>query len=352
MDYYDILGVNKNSSQEEIKKAFRVKAHQYHPDKAGGDEAKFKKINEAYQVLGDEKKRAKYDQYGPAFEHGQAGGSGFSGFSQGGFNVDFEDLGEMFGGLGDIFGFSGQRRERARRGRDIEVALTLEFMEAVFGIEKELNLRKAVRCDRCDGNGAEPGSKVETCKTCGGSGQIRQTQRTIFGQVQTQAQCPTCGGEGKTYSQKCSKCAGEGIIREVVKIKVKIPAGISEGESIRLAGQGEAGIKGSPAGDLYLRIRVNPDKRFVRVGYDIKSQVEINFTLAALGGKIEVETVDGPVQLKIPEGAQSGTVFKLKEKGVAKLNGRGRGDALIKVIVKTPTKLNRKQKKLLEELGL
>ena len=360
-DYYKTLGVEKTASQDEIKKAFRQKAHQYHPDKQGGDEAKFKEINEAYQVLGDEKKRAQYDQFGSVFEHTQSGGgfSGFDGFRDfsgfaNGFNVNFEDLGDVFGGLGDIFGFGGgkQRGTRARRGNDIEVTLTIDFFEAVFGAEKEIGLAKTVKCDKCQGNGAEPGAKIETCKTCRGSGRVSRVARTIFGQMQTQVSCPDCNGEGKTFSQKCSKCGGRGIVRELTSLKVKIPAGIDEGESIRLAGQGEAGSKGASAGDLYLKIRVKPDKRFERDGYDIKSKAEIKFSQAALGDKIEIETVDGPIKLKIPEGTQSGTVFRLRDRGVIKLQGRGRGDHLVKVIIKTPTNLSRKQRKALEELGI
>lgn len=354
-DYYKILGIEKNASQEEIKKSFRQKAHQYHPDKAGGDEAKFKEINEAYQVLSDPQKRVQYDQLGSAFEYGQAG-PGFSGFTSG-FNVDFEDLGDVFGGLGDIFGFStrggqGRRGERAKRGRDIEMVLTIDFMEAVFGAEREINLQKTVRCDVCGGSGAKPGSKIETCKTCKGSGRIRQIQRTIFGQMQTQTVCPDCGGEGKTISQKCSKCGGQGVARDIAGMKVKIPAGIDEGESIRLAGQGGAGTKGAEAGDLYLKIRIRPDKRFERDGDDIKSTSQISFVQAALGDKITIETVGGEVKLKIPEGTQSGTVFKLRDLGIAKLHGRGKGDHLVEVIVKTPTNLSRKQKEMIEELGL
>jgi len=368
-DYYNILGVGKTASQEEIKKVFRQKAHQCHPDKVGGDEAKFKEINEAYQVLGDQKKRAQYDQFGSAFEHGQAGGdfSGFDGFRDfsgfaNGFNVNFEDLGDVFGGLGDIFGFGGgrQRGARARRGNDIEVTLTIDFFEAVFGVEKDISLQKTVKCDRCQGNGGEPGAKIETCKTCRGSGRVSRVQRTIFGQMQTQTACPDCAGEGKTFSQKCSKCGGNGLVRELTSLKVKIPAGIDEGELIRLSGQGEAGAKGASAGDLYLKIRVKPDKRFERDGYDIKSIVEIKFSQAALGDKIEVETVDGPVKLKIPEGTQSDTIFRLRDRGVIKLSGRSpfgnaqgkRGDHLVKIIIKTPTGLSRKQKKILEELGI
>lgn len=360
-DYYNILGVDKSASQDEIKKVFRKKAHKFHPDKAGGDEAKFKEINEAYQVLGDSKKRAQYDQFGSAFEHAQSGGgfSGFDGFrdfsgSANGFNINMDDLGDIFSGVGDIFGFGGgQRRgQRARKGSDIQVLLTIEFSEAVFGAEKEIGLKKTVKCDKCKGNCAEPGSKIETCKVCGGSGRVIRAQRTILGNMQVQMTCENCAGEGKTYAQKCGKCSGTGVVQELVKLNVKIPAGINNGETIRLVGQGEAGEKGAPTGDLYLQIKVNPDPRFKREGYNILSKAEINFVQAALGDKIDISTVDGPIKLKIPEGTQSGKIFILRGRGVTHLQGRGRGDQLVEVIVKTPAGLNRKQKQTLKELNI
>jgi len=360
-DYYKTLGVDKGASQDEIKKAFRQKAHQCHPDKAGGDEAKFKELNEAYQVLSDQKKRAQYDQFGSAFEHGQAGG-GFQGFDDfrdfsgytNGFNINMDDLGDIFGGFGDIFGFSGNkggRGARARRGRDIQVALEIDFLEAVFGVERDVSLKKTVKCDHCHGNCAEPGSKIETCKTCGGSGRVTRVQRTILGNMQVQAGCEACAGEGKSYNQRCTKCHGSGVCQEIVNLKVKIPAGIDNGETIRLSGQGEAGEKNAPGGDLFLQIRVRPDKRFVREGYDIKSKAEISFTQAALGDKIDIETVDGSVKLYIPDGTQSGSMFKLKGRGIERLQSHGRGDHLVEVVVKTPKGLSRKQKELLREFN-
>lgn len=359
-DYYKILDVGKNASQEEIKKAFRKKAHEYHPDKKGGNEEKFKEINEAYQILGDPKKKAQYDQFGSSFEQAQAGGgfSGFEGFRDfsgftNGFNVEADDLGDIFSGIGDIFGFGSRgRSKRSSRGEDIQVILTIEFSEAVFGVEKEISLKKKVVCDKCNGNGAEPGSKIETCKTCGGSGRITRVQRTILGNMQVQTTCRDCGGEGKKYSKLCAKCSGVGIIEEISNIKVKIPAGIDNGETIRLSGQGEAGVKGASAGDLYLKIRVMPDSKFERDGYNIRSKIEINFTQAALGDKIEITTVDGDIKLKIPSGTQSGTIFKLRDRGIFKLHGRGRGDHLVEVIIKTPKNLNKKQKELFKELEL
>ncbi len=361
-DYYDILGVSKNAGQDEIKNAFRKKAHEHHPDK-GGDAEKFKELNEAYQILGNADKRKQYDQFGASFQHGQAGGGfngaggfgGFSGFQNGaGMNFDFEDLGDMFGGFGDIFGFGGGRASAKKnaRGRDLEMVLGLEFLEAAFGAEKEIHFSKNISCTRCHGTGAEPGAKIETCATCGGSGRVSRLQRTILGNIQTQSACTACGGEGKIYSQKCGQCGGSGLHHESVKLKVRIPAGIADGESIRLSGQGEAGPKGATSGDLYLRVRIKPHKKFVRDAYDIRTEEKISIKQAALGDKIEVQSIHGPLKLKIPEGTQSGTVFKLKEKGVPKLHNRGLGDHFVKVIVETPTGLSRKQKQLLEELDL
>ncbi|MFA5184830.1 MAG: molecular chaperone DnaJ [Patescibacteria group bacterium] len=357
-DYYDILGVAKSASPDEIKRAFRKKAHEHHPDK-GGDAEKFKELNEAYQVLSNAEKRQQYDRFGSAFQHGQAGSGfnganygGFSGFQNGaGMNFDFEDLGDVFGGFSDIFGFGGSRggTKKAARGRDLEMVLNIEFLEAAFGLEKELSFTKNVTCNRCQGNGAEPGSKIENCPTCGGSGRISRLQRTILGNIQTQTACPDCGGEGKIYSQKCRQCGGSGMHRESVSFKVRIPAGINEGESIRLSGRGEAGQKGAPAGDLYLRIKVSPHKKFIRDGYDIRTEETISIRQAALGDKIEVATIHGPLKLKIPEGTQSGTVFKLKEKGIARLQHRGLGDHFVKIIVKIPTGLSKKQKQLLAD---
>ncbi|HTW96545.1 MAG TPA: molecular chaperone DnaJ, partial [Candidatus Methylomirabilis sp.] len=363
-------GVEKTATAEEIKRAFLKLAHQYHPDKNGGKDEKFKEINEAYQVLGNAEKRKQFDQFGQTFNGaggfggGQAGGfggQGFGGFQNGqGFNInmdDLGDLGEMFGGLGDMFGFGsargGQGRRRGpQRGNDIEAAMTIDFDEAVFGTEKEVTLKKKITCPKCHGTGAEPGAKIETCETCKGHGRVRHVQQTILGSIQTETTCPGCGGEGKTASQKCSECNGAGTIYDTTKFKVKIPAGVDDGGRIRLAGFGEAGEKNMPAGDLYLNIRVRPSEKFERDGDDILSQKEIGFTQAALGDKVEIETVHGRVELKIPEGTQSGTVFKLRGKGVPHLDGRAKGDHLVTVIIKTPKNLNKKQKEALKGLGI
>ena len=351
-DYYEILGVAKTATEEEIKKAFRKKAHQHHPDKDGGDEAMFKEINEAYQVLGNKDKRSQYDRFGSAYSN-QAGGGGyggFEGFGGQGFNINMDDLGDLFGGFGDMFGFGGGKQKRSHRGADLEVGITIPFMEAVFGVEKEISFAKLISCKSCSGSGAEAGSSPETCKTCNGQGRVNQIQQTMFGRVQMQTACPQCHGEGKIISKPCKACNGSGQTRETVTMKVKVPGGISNGEMIRMSGQGEAGEKGAQSGDLYIKVHVIADKRFNRQGDDIISKIEISFPDAALGTKIDIETVDGPVTLKIPEGTQSGKVFMLKDKGVPKLRGRGRGDHLVEVIVKTPTDLSRKQKQLLEEL--
>ncbi|MBU0722139.1 molecular chaperone DnaJ [Patescibacteria group bacterium] len=362
-DYYHILGVDKNVSQDEIKKAFRALAHQHHPDKKSGDEVKFKEINEAYQVLSDQKKRSQYDQFGSTFEQAQAEGGfhGFDGFrdftgATNGFNINMDDLGDIFSGLGDVFGFSGgssrHRRQSSKRGSDIQVLLTIDFSQAVFGVEKEISLKKTVKCSECQGDGRKPGAEVIVCKTCGGKGRVIRVQRTILGNMQTQMECEACRGEGKIFKEKCSACHGAGLVHKIVNLKVKIPAGIDNNETIRLSGQGEAAAKGAQDGDLYLKIRVNSGRGFERDGVNIKSRAQISFSQAALGDKIEVATVDGHVELKIPEGTQSGRVFILRNKGVPYLNRHGRGDHLVEVIVKTPINLTRKQKELLKEFGL
>lgn len=364
-DYYQILGVSKDASQDEIKKSFRKLAHQHHPDKKSGDEAKFKDINEAYQVLSNSEKRKKYDQFGSSFE--QMGGWGqhswddvMQGFRQGFSSEDpFEGVSFDFGGgLGDIFrdffggsGFSRSAGQRSHSGSDIQVQIKISFLEAVFGTEREFSLDKNDKCQHCKGNGAEPNSKIETCKTCGGSGQIRQARSSFLGVIQIASSCPECQGQGSRTSQTCSKCYGPGYARARKKIKIKIPAGISDGETIRLAGQGEPGEQGGAYGDLYVVVFVESDSRFNRQADDIITQKEISFPQAGLGDKVEIQTVDGKVMLKIPSGTQTGRVFKLRGKGVPHLRHSGRGDHLVEVVVKTPERLSRKAKKLMEQLA-
>ncbi len=359
-DYYNILGVSRTASADELKKAYRKKAHELHPDKAGGDEAKFKELNEAYQVLSNQEKRGQYDQYGQTFEDARrqgggpgAGAGGFGGFGQqGGFqgNVDMGDLGDIFG---DMFGFGGGRSRRTRRqsGADIQADLTLTFREAVFGVTKEFSLFKAAVCETCDGNGAEPGSKIATCTTCKGNGQVQRVVNSVFGQMAQAVVCTTCDGQGSVPSKKCHTCGGEGKLKRDTVIKVNVPAGIDDGETLRLQNQGEAGERGAGAGDLYLRIRVTPDVRYTRKGADILSEVHLGIASAALGTKVEIETLDGSVSMKIPAGTQSGKVYRLGDKGVPHLRKRGRGDHLVTVVVDTPRKLSGERKKLLKKLA-
>lgn len=355
-DYYKILGVEKNASQDEIKKAFKRLAMQHHPDRPGGNEAKFKEINEAYQVLGDADKRTKFDQFGSDFE--QQGGFGgqswedvMNAFRGGNFQGGFggADFGDVFG---DMFGFGGSRRGGARqaRGRDIAVDVELEFKEAAFGIEKELSIRKQTACDVCKGEGAEPGSKLENCTTCNGQGQVLQNQRTILGTVQTVSTCPNCNGRGKHATKKCKHCGGDGILAKSVSVKVKIPAGIDDGQSIRLSGHGEAAPHNGTSGDLYVRIHLIPSKLFRREGFDVYTDLNISYTKAVLGSTEKIETIDGEVDIKIPEGTESGQLIRLKGRGIQEVGGRGRGDHYVRVKIKVPKKVNRAAKKLLEEL--
>jgi len=360
-DYYDILGINKNASSEEIKRAFRKLAHQYHPDKGGGNEAKFKEVNEAYQVLKDPQKRQQYDQYGQTFEQARAQGgfSGFEGFRDfsdfaeafrgnngASYEFNFGDLGDVFG---DLFGFGSTRTRTGTRTRsaDIQTSINLTFKEAVFGTEKNITLTKDAVCEKCQGSGAEPGSKINTCKTCQGQGRVVKNIGFGIGMPST---CPECAGQGQRAEKHCSKCHGNGVIRQSSEIKVKMPAGIDNNQSIRLTGQGQAAAQSGQAGDLYVTVKVTSDKDFERDGFNIMSKAEISFSQAALGDKININTLDGQVRLKIPAGTQSGKVFVLRGRGVPYLHSRGRGDQLVKVIVKTPTRLSRKQKRMLEEL--
>lgn len=355
-DYYNILGVQKGASADEIKTAFRKKAHQHHPDK-GGDAEKFKELNEAYQVLSNPQKRQQYDQFGSDFQNGQAGGGwggfngaqGFDGFS--GANINMEDLGDLFGGFGDMFGFGGSgRSRRATKGQDLILDLKIDFKDAAFGVEKEVSYPRVGSCPNCQGSGAASGTKINTCNTCHGSGKIARVQRTILGNIQTQVICPDCHGEGKIPEKKCTHCQGTGRARVEEKFSVKIPAGIDSGESIRVAGRGEVSEKGVPAGDLLIRVKVAPHRKLVREEDDVRSQEKIDIKTAILGGKIEVETLDGNFDLKIPEGTQPNTVFRLKDRGVHRLRGRGRGDHFVEINIDIPKNISRKNRKILEEL--
>lgn len=346
-DYYAILGVAKSASQDEIKAAFRKLAHQHHPDK-GGEEAKFKEVNEAYQVLGDAEKRAKYDQFGSAaFENGGAGG--FGGFDFGGAGFDpnmFGDLGDIFGGM---FGGGGGRGRRPR-GQDVAYDVRLSFKESIFGVEKEIPLTKSFPCERCGGVGADPGTKMKTCSTCSGQGFKTVQQRTFFGTIQSRVACEACHGAGEMPEKPCAQCNGSGVTHGRKTLRVEIPAGVEDGMQIRVRGQGEAAGRGGESGDLYLRVHVERDPRFEREGDVIYVTKPVGFTQAALGDEVDVDTVDGKVSMKIPPGTQSGDELRLRGKGVP--HGHGRGDQVVIVKVITPRKLDRAQKALLEELNL
>ncbi len=358
-DFYQTLGVTKSASADEIKRAYRKLAHQHHPDKDKGNEAKFKEINEAYQVLSDPQKRSQYDQFGSAYQNsarGQGGGAGgfnpqdfdFSNFAQG-FGFEGEDPFDIFSNI--FGGGGGGRRSRRERGVDLEYALNLTFEEAIFGVEKEIQIEKTDKCEHCNGNGAEPGAKINTCPKCHGQGQIRVMRRTIFGQMQTATTCDECEGTGKVPERACAECKGTGQKRRMKALKVKIPAGIDDGQRIRVSGEGEAGYKGSNYGDLYLSIQVNPSKQFRREGSTLFSDTSVSVFQATLGTEVEVPTVDGKVKLKIPAGTQSEKVFRLKGKGSHVLNSSSRGDQLVTVHVVTPTKLTKKEKELFKQLA-
>ena len=367
-DFYDILGVDKGANEQDIKRAYRKMAQQYHPDKHKGDKAaeeKFKEINQAYEVLGDKQKKAQYDQFGQAGANGF--GAGASGFNGGGFNAQgfdfssfsdaggFADIFESFfgGGMGGSGGgrSKGAKRNGPRQGNDIEFTLQLSFEEAAFGAEKELQVTKTFGCTNCSGTGAEPGSKVVTCPTCKGTGEIRAVRQTILGAMATSRVCNECYGEGKIHEIKCSVCHGTTLVRRSEKIRVKIPAGVDNESTVRLSGKGEAGPFGGPNGDLYVHIRVATSKKFVRNGYDVHSEVKIHLLQSVLGDEIKVETLHGEVILKVPAGTQSGKIFKIKDYGIEKLRSSGKGDMYVKVNVEIPTKISRKEKELYVQLA-
>jgi len=359
-DYYKTLGIAKNASADEIKRAYRKLAQEHHPDK-GGNQEKFKEINEAYQVLSDQQKKAQYDQFGTTFEQAQArgGAHGFEGFR------DFSSFAEAFdfgrgngaGGFENIFegifgGTQGRSRGRRsqRRGQDIGVDMEISLEEAFRGLDKKINLRKATACEKCAGSGAEPGSKFKNCSHCQGQGQVEQRSGGGFFTFSQVVMCPECHGAGQKPEKACLKCGGEGRVKESKILRVKIPAGIQSGQVISLAGQGEAGARGATAGDLYITVHVRPDPRFTREGDNLFYDLSINFSQAALGDKVEIPTLDSWVKMKIPEGMESGANVRLEGKGMSHLARRGFGDMIVRIKVKTPKKLSRKAKELLENL--
>jgi len=351
-DYYNIFGVKKDASQDDIKKAFRKLAHQYHPDKKDGDEKKFKEVNEAYSVLGNEKKRAEYDSYGRVFSGaGGAQGGDFSDF-------DFSNFAGGFGGgqggagfefdLGDIFSdFFGGGRRRQRRGNDISIDIEVSFEDSVFGTERNVILTKTNLCEKCKGSGGEPGTKMKQCPTCAGKGKIHESSRSFFGSINIQKLCPECAGRGNVPEEKCSNCRGAGVLRSQEEIKIKIPAGIENGEMIRMGGMGEA-IKGGEAGDLYIKVHVKKHSDFRKDGNNLIMDLNVKLSDALLGDTYKVKTLDGVIDLKIPQGVNHGDILRVRGKGVPR--GSSRGDLLVRVKIDFPKKLSKKAKKLIEDL--
>ncbi len=354
-DYYEVLGLEKGASDDEIKKAFRKMAMKYHPDRNPGDknaEEQFKQVNEAYSVLSDPDKKSKYDRFGhagvdPNAGFGDGGFGGFGGFGAGGFEDIFDMFGGMFGG-----GSSRQRRRNGPiKGNDLQKAMTITFEEAAFGTKKEIQISKYVECKTCGGTGAQPGTSKVTCSKCGGTGEIRTSQRTPFGTFQSSSPCPDCGGTGKINEHPCGDCGGTGKVRKTVTISVDIPAGVDNDSVISIKGQGEPGSNGGPNGDLYVVLTVKAHKLFERRGQDLWLEIPITFDQAALGDDITVPTLEGKVSYKVPPGTQPHTVFRLKNKGIKSVRSRQKGDMYIRVILEVPTKLNGKQKKAIQNMA-
>lgn len=365
MDYYELLGVSKTASQDEIKKAFHKLAHKHHPDK-GGDEKKFKEINEAYQVLSDAQKRQQYDQYGRTFD-GMGGGPGGQGFGGQGFDFnwawgnragqeasqefDYEDLGSIFE---DFLGFGGARKttkKDIKKGKDIQVDIELNLEEVLKSTNKKFTLNKFVTCHRCTGNGAEPGTKIKECFSCRGTGQVQQVKKTMFGSYTTVGVCPACQGEGTSPEKPCNVCKGEGRIKENQEIEITIPAGVDSNQTIKIEGKGEAGKKGGKPGNLYARIFVKGHSVFARRGDDLFCQTEISFSQATLGDEIEIQLLDkSKILLQIPEATESGKVLRVSGKGISHYSGFGKGNLYVELKIKTPKKLSKEQKKALENL--
>jgi len=342
-DYYEVLGVSRQATPDELKSAFRKLARQYHPDvnKEADAEDRFKEINEAYGVLSDPEKRARYDRYG----HSGLGDMG--GYPD--FTVDIGDIFEQMFGFGG--GGSSSRRNQPRRGRDLQMAVTLTFEEAIFGAEKEVTFERDETCSTCHGNGAEPGSSVRTCQQCGGRGEVRQVRQTFIVQMVETVTCPQCNGRGQVIEKTCHTCSGRGLERKRLNKKVSIPAGVDNGMQIRLPGEGQPGTHGGPNGNLFLVVDVTPHEYFKRRGEDILLDLDINIAQAVLGAEIEVPTVDGPEKLNIPEGTQPGKVFNLRGKGVPRIRQSGRGDQKVMVNVDIPTRLTSEQRELFEKLA-
>ena len=353
-DYYEVLGVSRGASEDEIKKAYKKMARKYHPDLNPGDksaEEKFKEVNEAYEVLSDADKKARYDQYGHAGVDPNFGAGGFGGGFDGGF--DFGDLGDIFG---SFFGggFGGGRRTNPnapQRGESIRMSIAISFEEAAFGCEKEVTVERYETCDTCHGSGCAPGTSPEVCPDCHGTGTVQVRRQTPMGVFATSAPCAKCGGKGRIIHQPCKDCRGSGMVRKKKTIQASIPAGIDNGQTISIRGQGNAGKNGGPAGDLLITITVRPHELFRREGTSVLCEAPITFTQAVLGAELEIPTIDGKVKYTLPEGTQSGTTFRLKGKGIPSINGRGRGDQYVTVYIETTKNLNKEQKEALKKFA-
>ncbi len=354
-DYYEVLGVSKDASSDDLKKAYRKLAKQYHPDMNPGDktaETKFKEVNEAYEVLNDPAKRQRYDQFGHAGVDPSYGGGG-AGYGGGGFGgCDVGDIFESFFG-GGFSGFGGSSRTRNPngpiRGNDINVTLGLSFMEAAKGCKQQIQVQRLEKCDVCGGSGAKSGTTAETCTECGGTGQVKVSQRTPIGVIQTTRTCSKCSGKGKVIKEPCPDCRGMGRVRHTRTLEVSVPAGIDDGQTFVLRGQGDQGVNGGPSGDVNIMVTLRPDTLFERDGFDVWCDIPITFSQAVLGDEITVPTIDGKVKYTVPEGTQSGTVFRLRNKGIQYVNGRGRGDQYVKVNIEVPRNLTGKQKEALRK---
>ncbi len=361
-DYYEVLGVSKNASEDEIKKAYRKKAKEFHPDLHPGDaeaEAKFKEANEAYEVLSDSQKKARYDQFGHAGvdpNYGAGGSGAYGGGFGGGF--DFGDLGDIFGSFfGGGFGGGRQSNPNApRRGEDVQARVTVSFEEAAKGCKRTVDINRVDTCSECHGTGAKAGTSPKTCPDCGGRGYVNVQQRTAFGVIQTQKSCPKCQGQGRVIENPCAKCRGTGRTSSKTSVEVNIPAGIDDRQVFNISGAGNAGVNGGPKGDLRVAVFVRPHPYFERDGYNVWLEQRVSYTQAGLGDNLRINTLDGDVKFDLPAGTQSGTVFSLKGKGIQILNGRGRGDQLVRIVVDVPKNLTQRQKELLieyeKELGV
>lgn len=348
-DYYEVLGVDKNASDADIKSAFRKKAKNCHPDLHPGDaakEAEFKELNEAYEVLSDPEKREKYDQFGhAAFDPAMGGGNPFTGAT------GFDGFGDIFSTIFGGFGAQTQNRNAPMTGDDIRYNLTLSFEEAAFGAEKELNVTREEVCDVCGGTGAKPGTQPQRCHTCKGTGQVRIQQNTLFGTTTINRPCSACRGTGKIISEPCAECRGKGRVRRLKRLSLKIPAGIDDGQTINMRNEGDAGYKGGPRGNLYVTISVRPHAQFVRRGSDLLLTMNIPYTTAALGGEIVVPTLTGQIKYNVPQGTQIGTTFRLREQGIQKLQQQGKGDLFVTVNVEVPKKITPQERVILEQLA-